>query len=85
LNKPFSYITVNGENTWAGLSYFSKEKEVGTFGSVSEYEQYLTDHAGKATYQKLLDDFMKLQTKYLYKTDGKASERLLELTQSYIK
>ena len=85
LNKPFSYITANGENLWANMSYFSREKEVGTFGSVAEYEQYLLANAGEEAYKKLLAEFMKLQTKFLYKTDGKASERLLALAESFVK
>lgn len=85
LNKPFSYITAQGQNIWAGLSYFSREKEVGTFSSVEEYEKYLVAHAGEEGYRKLRADFMRLQSKFLYKTDGKASERLLELASSFIK
>jgi hypothetical protein len=85
LNKPFSYITANGENLWANLSYFSREKAVGTFGSVEEYEQYVLANAREEAYQKVLDEFMKLQAKFLYKTDGKASERLLALAESFVR
>ena len=85
LNKPFSYITANGKNLWADLSYFGREKAVGTFGSVEEYEQYLLANAGDEAYKKLLEEFIKLQSKFLYKTDGKASERLLELAESFVK
>ena len=85
LNKPFSYITANGENVWAKLSYFSREKAVRTFDSVKEYEQYLIANSGEEAYQKLLAEFMKLQEKFLYKTDGKASERLLALAESFVK
>jgi hypothetical protein len=84
LNKPFSYITANGSNLWADLSYFSREKAVGTFGSVEEYEQYLLANSSEETYGQLLKEFMKLQEKYLYKTDGSASERLLSLAESFI-
>ena len=84
LNKPFSYITANGSNIWADLSYFSREKAVGKFGSVAEYEQYLMSNEGEEAYQRLLTEFSKLQTKFLYKTDSKASERLLELAGSFV-
>jgi hypothetical protein len=84
LNKPFSYISTHGQNNWAAMSYFSKEKEVVTFSSVIDYERYLLEHTGDAAYQKLLLDFRRLQSKYLYKTDGKASERLLDLARSFI-
>ena len=85
LNKPFSYISINAENRWASLSYFSREKEVGTFGSVEDYGKYVLANAGDEAYQKLQADFLRLQTKFLYKTDGKASERLLELASSFVK
>ena len=85
LNKPFSYISTNSENRWASLSYFSREKEVGTFGSVEEYGKYVLANAGDEAYRKLQADFLRLQTKFLYKTDGKASERLLELASSFVK
>jgi hypothetical protein len=85
LNKPFSYITVNGENLWANLSYFSKEKVVGNFGSMEEYEQYLLVNTEEVAYKKLLIEFIKLQSKFLYKIDGKASERLMQLAMSFIK
>ena len=85
LNKPYSYITLYGENVWAKKSYFSREEVVKTFNGVKEYEQYIQQNSNEESYRKLLDEFMKLQAKYLYKTDGKASERLLELTQSFVK
>ena len=84
MNKPFSYISTNGENTWARLSPFSKEKVVRALGSVSEYEQYILDHLSDTAYNDLQHEFITLQTKYLYKTDGKASERLLNLVKSFI-
>jgi|GEM_PF-3233297 len=85
LNKPFAYITVHGVNLWANLSYFSREKIVGNFSSIGEYEQYLLANSGDEAYEKLVAEFMKLQTKFLYKTDGNASERLLELASSFVK
>jgi len=85
LNKPFSYVTINGDNVWVNASYFAQEKEVHTFGSVHEYEQYVMANMEDGAYQKLLEDFQRLQTKYLYKTDGKSTERLLELTKSFVK
>ena len=85
LNKPFSYVTINGDNVWVNASYFAQEKEVHTFGSVKEYEQYVMANTDDSAYQQLLEDFQRLQTKYLYKTDGKSTERLLELTKSFVK
>ena len=85
LNKPFSYISANGENTWAAMSMFSQEKAVKMWGSVNDYEQFIKDHSEISAYQKLAEDFLALQAKYLYKTDGKASERLMELAKSFIK
>jgi len=85
LNKPFSYISASMDNNWANMSYFAKEKEVVTFGSVLDYEKYLLSYEGDTAYQGLLSDFAKLQTKYLYKTDSRASERLLALARSFIK
>jgi len=85
LNRPFSYITIEGENRWANMSYFSKEKAVGTFSSLAEYEKYLVDNAGEAAYPLLQQQFLDLQEKFLYKTDGKASERLLKLAESFVK
>lgn len=85
LNKPFSYITTEGENLWANMSYFSREKAVGTFSSVAEYEQYLLTNGGEEAYRNLQAEFLKLQSKFLYKTDGMASERLLALAESFVK
>jgi hypothetical protein len=85
LNKPFSYISATGTNLWANMSYFAKEKDVKTFDSVEEYEQYLMSNSGSDSYQKLQDAFAKLQSKFLYKTDSRASERLLRLTESFVK
>lgn len=85
LNKPFSYITTEGENLWANMSYFSMEKAVGTFGSVADYEKYLLDNGGEEAYRNLKGEFLKLQSRFLYKTDGKASERLLALAESFVK
>lgn len=85
LNKPFSYITANGDNLWARLSYFSREEAVGNFTTVEDYCNYLLTHADEKTYKALQDEFMKLQTKFLFKTDGRASERLLRLTETFVK
>ena len=85
LNKPFSYLSVIGENVWANMSSFSKEKQVGTFGSIKEYEQYIIANTkDENSYLKLCVAFQDLQIKYLYKIDGKASERLLALTQTFL-
>ena len=84
MNKPFSYISTNEENTWAKMSPFSKEKVVRALGSVSEYEQYILAHLSDTAYRDLQLEFLTLQTKYLYSTDGKASERLLNLVKSFI-
>ena len=67
------------------MSSFSKEKQVGTFGSIKEYEQYIIANTkDENSYLKLCVAFQDLQIKYLYKIDGKASERLLALTQTFL-
>jgi hypothetical protein len=67
------------------MSYFSMEKAVGTCGSVADYEKYLLDNGGEEAYRNLKGEFLKLQSRFLYKTDGKASERLLALAESFVK
>jgi CDP-Glycerol:Poly(glycerophosphate) glycerophosphotransferase len=85
LNKPYSYLTTDGENLWANMSYFAREKVVGNFHSMTEYERYLMEHSTEEAYRQLQAEFMNLKGKFLYKTDGRASERLLALAESFIK
>jgi CDP-glycerol glycerophosphotransferase (TagB/SpsB family) len=85
LVKPFSYLTTEGENLWASRSYFSREAASGNFNSIAEYESYLLANEGEEAYKRLQQEFITLQTKYLFKTDGKASRRLLDLAESFVK
>lgn len=85
LGKPFTFITLISDNVLLNASYFAKEKEVQTFSSVKEYERYILKYSEPAEYRDLVADFIRLQTKYLYKIDGHSSERLLKLVEPFIK
>lgn len=81
LNKPFAYLTIYEENAWANMSYFAKEEKVGKFNRIRDFEAYIKMYESEPNYKKLQQELLGLQEKFLFKTDGCSSARLLELAE----
>ncbi|MBI2269181.1 MAG: hypothetical protein HYU69_02370 [Bacteroidetes bacterium] len=77
--KPFCYITTSTNYNQTAFSILKKEKIIETFSDFRKFEQFCESIMygnDTATFTKKLE---LLSERYLYKTDGKASQRLLEL------
>lgn len=78
--KPFCFLSGSDEKAVTDLySEFKKDGSIETFASMQDFETFVANITTEVYRKTWQDKIHALKEKYLFKTDGKASERLLHL------
>jgi hypothetical protein len=78
--KPFCFLAGSDVKAVTDLySEFKKDGSIETFASMQDFETFVTNITNEVYRKTWQDKILALKEKYLFKTDGKASERLLHL------
>lgn len=81
--KPFCFLssTANG-NITDFYTTFKSDKLIETFSNSRDFEVFVQQLSSPNEFKNWLQNVNQVKEKYLYQTDGKASERLLHLLKS---
>ena len=77
-NKPFCYLTSRDGTSQADYMTFIKDGSVPKFNTMAQFEAFAQLVLSEENKQEYLIKINNLKEKYIFKSDAKASERLLE-------
>ncbi len=78
-NKPFCFLNKSTHSTLSDYLVFEDEDQIKTYNNMTDFELILTDLFNRSKNGADFYDFPAMQRKYLFKKDGLASQRLLDL------
>jgi hypothetical protein len=79
--KPFYYLTTSESSNQTETSLLKNEKFTHTF-NIQEFDGFVSTIFDSGKINEFISQMKEKKERYLYKTDGKASSRLLELLMS---
>lgn len=85
LNKPVCYLTNSKNKSLAEYMTPVILGEIPRFTNMNDFEKYVVSLFGdKAFYQEVKSKLNSIKEKYIYKSDGLASERLMQIIQALL-
>lgn len=84
-SKPFCYLSASNENNMSAFTLLINEPGIESFSDINLFENYLIKVFTTGYDKQLSEVISSLKQKYLFKTDGKASERLLTILKNSCK
>lgn len=81
-NKVFCFLTKNIDLNITSYNPLTKEPFVKTFDNIHNFENFIIEMQDKINRDKFIEALASVKERYLYKTDGQASQRLINLITS---